>query len=248
MSESAIQPLPTPPSSKLSLCSLVIAIIAICGLFLAGIGYREEWWDVLPGVILAVIFSTLGAIAFVLSLIAVIRVVLKRRRGLVSAILAIIITVPIVGVGAEMLYGQFAYPLINDITTDTQNPPTYWAAPVATDYGGAAVASQQQQSYPDIVSLHLSSPPDATYNTALSLIRSRGWQILGQRPEVGEVEAATYSRLFGFADDIIIRITPNGTGSILDMRSRSRVGDGDLGVNAARIEAFFDDMRANTSN
>ncbi|GHB44055.1 hypothetical protein GCM10007094_36600 [Pseudovibrio japonicus] len=202
----------------------------------------------LPGVILAVIFSTLAAIAFVLSLIALAAILLKKRRGLLSAILAFIITVPMVGVGAEMLYGQFEYPLINDITTDTQNPPMYWAAPVATNYGGAAVAQQQRQSYPDIVPLHLSTPPDTTYNIALSLIRSRGWQILGQRPEVGEVEAVAYSRLFGFADDIVIRITPDGTGSILDMRSRSRVGEGDLGVNAARIEAFLDDMRSDTGN
>lgn len=248
MSESTTQTSSTPPASKLSNCSLVIAIVAICGLILAGFGYRQDWWGLLPGINMAIIFSSLAGIAFVLSLIAIIRVVLKKRRGLLSAILAVIITVPIVGVGAEMLYGQFEYPLINDITTDTQNPPAYWAAPVATEYGGASVASQQQQSYPDIVPLHLSSPPETTYNTALGLIRSRGWQILGQRPEQGEVEAVATSRLFGFSDDIVIRITPSDTGSILDMRSRSRVGEGDLGVNAARIEDFLADMRANTSN
>ncbi len=56
MSESTTQTSSTPPASKLSNCSLVIAIVAICGLILAGFGYRQDWWGLLPGINMAIIF------------------------------------------------------------------------------------------------------------------------------------------------------------------------------------------------
>jgi uncharacterized protein (DUF1499 family) len=40
----------------------------------------------------------------------------------------------------------------------------------------------------------------------------------------------------------VIRIRPEDSGSRLDIRSTSRVGIGDLGTNAARIEAFLEDF------
>ena len=40
--------------------------------------------------------------------------------------------------------------------------------------------------------------------------------------------------LYGFTDDIVIRVRPEGGGSVVDLRSVSRVGQSDLGTNAAR--------------
>ena len=42
----------------------------------------------------------------------------------------------------------------------------------------------------------------------------------------------------GFKDDIVIRIRTNAEGTIVDLRSVSRVGRSDLGANAARIQRF----------
>jgi uncharacterized protein (DUF1499 family) len=44
---------------------------------------------------------------------------------------------------------------------------------------------------------------------------------------------------FGFTDDIVIRVTPAQNGSIVDLRSVSRVGKSDLGANAKRINQFI---------
>jgi uncharacterized protein (DUF1499 family) len=48
------------------------------------------------------------------------------------------------------------------------------------------------------------------------------------------------SRVFGFEDDVVIRVrpAPAGSGSVIDVRSKSRDGKGDLGVNAERIRTF----------
>ncbi len=54
------------------------------------------------------------------------------------------------------------------------------------------------------------------------------------------IEATDTSRMFRFVDDIAVRIRPDGTGSRVDVRSKSREGKGDLGVNAARIRRLRD--------
>ena len=52
----------------------------------------------------------------------------------------------------------------------------------------------------------------------------------------------------GFTDDIVVRITPAGAGSRIDLRSSSRNGRSDFGVNAARISAYLTALRAATTS
>jgi uncharacterized protein (DUF1499 family) len=42
----------------------------------------------------------------------------------------------------------------------------------------------------------------------------------------------------------VVRIRPEGTGSRVDIRSKSRVGESDLGVNARRIRDFIARLKA----
>jgi fatty-acyl-CoA synthase len=56
--------------------------------------------------------------------------------------------------------------------------------------------------------------------------------------ELGRVEATDTSFWYGFKDDVIARIRPDGTGSRVDLRSISRVGGSDLGDNCERITAM----------
>jgi uncharacterized protein (DUF1499 family) len=52
----------------------------------------------------------------------------------------------------------------------------------------------------------------------------------------------------GFTDDIVVRVTPAGAGSRIDLRSSSRYGRSDFGVNAARIRAYLTALRAATTS
>jgi uncharacterized protein (DUF1499 family) len=45
---------------------------------------------------------------------------------------------------------------------------------------------------------------------------------------------------WGFRDDVAIRLVPHGSGTRVDIRSKSRVGEADLGMNARRIAAWLD--------
>ena len=137
-------------------------------------------------------------------------------------------------------------PSINDITTDTTNPPAFVAviplraaSPVSTTYPGGETAAKQQSAYPDIRPLELTVPPQAAFARALDAAKSFGWEIDTADTASGRIEATATTPWFGFRDDVVIRVAPTPTGSRIDVRSLSRVGKGDLGTNAKRIRAYL---------
>jgi uncharacterized protein (DUF1499 family) len=142
-------------------------------------------------------------------------------------------------------------PPIHDITTDTQNPPAFVAllqerrkAPNGADYGGPPVAVRQADFYPDIRPLRLDVPMAAAFERALAAARGLGWRVVAAEPAEGRIEASDRTRWFGFIDDVVVRISPDGGGSRIDVRSVSRLGRSDFGKNAARIRAFLARVRA----
>jgi uncharacterized protein (DUF1499 family) len=80
---------------------------------------------------------------------------------------------------------------------------------------------------------------------AAALARERGWDLALVDEAAGIVEATATSRFFRFKDDVVLRVRPApGGGSLVDMRSISRVGVSDVGVNAKRVRAFLADLQA----
>ncbi len=136
--------------------------------------------------------------------------------------------------------------MIHDITTDTLNPPAFVAlletrrkCPNGADYGGPDVAAAQRTAYPDIRTRELAFPSDIAFQKALEAARKMGWEIVDANASEGRIEATATTFLFRFKDDVVIRITPAGAASRIDIRSVSRVGKSDLGANARRIRRFF---------
>ena len=84
----------------------------------------------------------------------------------------------------------------------------------------------------------LSLPLSQVYAAALQTVEARGWKLVSNDPATGIIEATATTFWFGFKDDVVIRIVPNGTGTRLDIRSESRIGTSDVGRNAQRIRAF----------
>ncbi len=70
-----------------------------------------------------------------------------------------------------------------------------------------------------------------------------GWTVVAADAEAGRIEASDRTRWFGFTDDIVVRVTPDGAGSRIDVRSSSRIGTGDFGTNAARVRAYIAMLR-----
>ena len=90
------------------------------------------------------------------------------------------------------------------------------------------------------------SPSSANSTTASDALapESGGWTVVAEAPEGGLFFARDETGLFRFVDDVVVRVRPEGEGSKIDVRSKSRDGQGDFGANAARIRAFFDAIGA----
>jgi hypothetical protein len=169
-----------------------------------------------------------------------------RRRGFALTLAGAVAGAAAFGVPFAMLQSAKASPPIHDITTDTENPPRFVAmiplrqgSPNSIEYQGEATASQQRRAYPDIRSATIAEPPDQAFKRALGAARDLRWQIVAAVPAQGRIEATDTTLWFGFKDDIVIRVTPAASGSRIDVRSVSRLGEGDLGKNAARIRAYL---------
>ncbi len=136
-------------------------------------------------------------------------------------------------------------PLINDITTDLVDPPAFVAAAALEANNGRDMAyperfaAEQRRGY-DLQSLDLNLPPHEAFERARRAVASLpSTRVIDSDPAAGRIEAVATSRVFYFEDDIIVRVRPTKIGSRIDVRSKSRDGRGDMGVNARRIEHLF---------
>jgi uncharacterized protein (DUF1499 family) len=82
------------------------------------------------------------------------------------------------------------------------------------------------------------APADA-FSSVRKIVRNLGWTILLENPEAGQIEAVDITPMLRFRDDIVVRIRAHGKGSRIDIRSASRLGRSDLGMNAKRIRKFI---------
>jgi uncharacterized protein (DUF1499 family) len=225
-----------------------LALALACGLamLLAGVGYRQQWWGVGAG-----IRTMMGATGFALfaALLAVIAVIAgvraASRRTVVLAAIALAAAALVATPPMLMARQSSRVPAIHDITTDTDNPPRFAAvvplraaAPNTLDYS-AEVAAQQRRAYPDLAPAQLDVPPARALALAEQAARAMGWEIVAVSPPDLRIEATATTRLFGFKDDVVVRVTPAPQGSRVDVRSVSRVGRSDLGANAQRIRAYL---------
>ena len=235
--------------SRFAVSGLVLGAGGLGALAASGLGYRFGWWQV--GTALEI--SELTAYAATLGLLAsTIGAVLSRpgarRRGFLLSLLGIAASLPVVASALQWEYAARTYPPINDISTDIEDPPVFWDMPNPTEYPGAETAALQRAAYPDLAPLILSIPPDRAYTLALALVRERGWDIVADEPKDGRIEAVARSFLYGFKDEITIRIAASHGGARIDARSRSRIGRIDRGVNAKRVRAFLAAVRENAGN
>lgn len=210
-------------------------------LLLSVFGFRLGWWHFTTALQISQWAGYAAIIGFALLLFRLLsgRAHGTRVRHFIPLIIGIIFALPIAGAGLWWNYTEQAYPPINDITTDTADPPVFWDMPNPMDYPGAKTAELQRRAYPDIVPLQLDIAPNSAYQYALQTVKDNGWKIIAADPADGRIEATADSFLFGFTDEVLIRIASSGTGSRVDVRSRSRRGQIDRGVNAKRIRTLL---------
>jgi uncharacterized protein (DUF1499 family) len=228
--------------------ALLCAVVAIG----SGLGYRLGLWHFRTGFeILKWSFFVSGATLLIL-LACMFFVQTKTRADSMIGIAGIIICLVLVYVPYSWKKTLDAYPYIHDISTDTLNPPDFVivdqlraADDHSIEYDGLEVAELQAKAYPDIKTLVIDGDIEKHLQSAENVLNDMNLDIVSVDIESGRIEAVATSFLFGFKDDMVIRMTETDTAQVaVDVRSQSRVGKSDLGQNAKRIRRFMEGLAA----
>ena len=192
-----------------------------------------------------------GVFAGIAALILLVLQILFKRKTVTlgSTIMALLLSIIAIAIPLSMLNKGKSVPPIHDISTDLVNPPEFVAiaplradAPNPVEYAGVEVATQQRAAYPELQTLNYPQSKSERVEATKQVIDNLGWQLVNIDANQGIVEATDRTMWFGFKDDVIVRITDNGSKRLVDIRSKSRVGGSDLGKNAERIHGFIEEL------
>ncbi|RAI44274.1 DUF1499 domain-containing protein [Rhodoplanes roseus] len=247
------------PLSRFAVWSRRLGLFSLAVVLLAIVIARASLLDALPVLVTFGAGLVLAVLGIVVAFIAFGVIWHTGARGFGHAVSGLAIGLALIAYPSYLGYKATKLPMISDITTDAIDPPrfeaiarlrTRQANPVL--YAGLYTAERQRSAYPDIEPLMVNVTPEAAYEAAMTLVTKRKWRVVNARqPQAGRrdgfIEAVALTPIMAFRDDIAIRIKAVGTGSRIDMRSSSRYGRLDFGVNANRIRSLLEDIDDLTS-
>lgn len=245
---------------KMTRTAFFVGMLGIFLLLFAGPTYRLGLLPLVPALLGTAIGFLLFIITFIVGAIGLVaggRQEVARSRA-AAAVIALSLVVTIVA-GMWISRGMGTAP-IHDVTTDLSDPPVFKDTVPLRLASGASnpvqyqrtqsmqgntinVPDAQRRAYPDIQPVVLPQPPARAVQLAEQVARDMGWTIVAVVPSEGRLEATDTTLYFGFKDDVVVRATPESTGSRVDVRSESRVGGGDAGTNAKRVRTFLAKLR-----
>ena len=240
--------------ARLALAALVLAVVI--GL-IASFGTSFQFWDWRTGLFrIFPVSIALGVVALLMGMAWIAAAMLLNSGiGARYGVTAFIGAIVFLYVPGDDLVKYLTLPPIHDISTDIEHPPEFVAlvtqrpdAENPPSYDGPTIAEMdgkpstvealQKKYFGAIKPIGQLEPPEKLFNRALATAKAMGWTIIAVDPDDGRIEATDTTFFFGFTDDIVIRVKPAGMGARLDIRSKCRVGEADIGRNAERIRAY----------
>lgn len=202
------------------------------------------------------VFGAALVLAFLSALLAAsAAVVIWRtgRRGAGMAAAGFTLSLALIAYPAYLTFEAISLPALTDVTTDFESPPSFMISTKAREARGGrtpppvsrATEAVQKAAYPGVQPLFVDLEAPQAYQMALRVAKDLGWRIVNSTPPnlrgdgVAHIDAIDRSLIFGFADDIAIRIAPLTNQTRIDLRSVSRIGKHDFGDNARRIRKFI---------
>lgn len=226
-----------------------LAFFMLLLLPVSALGTRFELW---PWTLGLGMFALCLVVSLVIQIVNAIWMLRKPGNSTKSALRwgSLLALPPLVIIAVLLGGGEGGQSPIHHISTDKQSPPEFVAAieqrgsdSNPLDYTDA-IATIQEQLFPDVQAISSDLTPEAAFDRALATANALGWEVYAQDSQQGRIEAVQSTFWFGFKDDIAIRVLAEGSGSRIDLRSVSRVGQGDLGANAKRILAFTEQFNS----
>ena len=240
--------------SRLTLLAFALTAGAVVAAVLSGFGFRWQWWG------LGSAFGTLkwsvyaAGIGLLLTIAAALRADGERPKsdGFALFVIAAVIGLALPSYVLNWVAVARSVPPIHDVSTNIDNPPAFTTLAARKDLRVPArrpelkkltdaqrLVIYQRESYSDIRPLHLDITVSAATTRARDIAAGRGWEIAAFDADGGRLEATFTSRWYGFRDDVVVVVSADKGGSVVNMRSVSRIGTSDIGQNAKRIRGFL---------
>ncbi len=254
-------PYQSEPVSSLASWARNLAIFSVVAVVVSILIVRFGFLEMKPA--LATFFGALACagLSVLVGFAAFAAIWQNGSRGMGRILLALLIDAAVLAYPAYLAVQYRRLPPIHDITTDPIDPPRFEAlAPLRTGdgvnpaaYAGLYSAEQQRLAYPDIETVELDIPAQRAFDIAKRIVARRKWLVIDERDpqpprRPGRIEAVARTPIMGFREDVSIRVTPDGDGSRVDIRSASRYFESDLGSNAARVSRLIDEINTAADN
>ena len=226
----------------LAVWGLRLALITPVIMLIAGGLYRLRFVDFQ---IALLAFAIAVLIAGLAALFGLVGTVLGGHGKTTRAVTALVVALLVLVAPLNTVRQGAGVPMIHDITTDLEDPPIFVEVPRKRSIGDnsldidAEVLAAQKAYYTDIGPTMLPMAKREAFALVREAVDAFDWVVHAENANLGYIEATASTPFFGFRDDVIIRVTEDTGGARVDMRSASRVGLSDLGVNAGRIRDFM---------
>lgn len=248
-------------AGRLTVIAAILCFGAVAVALVGALGSARGAWHFRLGFKLLEYALYAGAAGILIGLIAVYFAWRVRPRLVMVNALAILVAGGFVGFVGNQVRIARSVPRIHDIATNTDDYPRFYRLTVRADnlesvpdMGRRELAALpprerwkalHREYYGDIAPIRVPWTVEETMTRARRLAEERGWEIVTFDTTNGILEAVDTSFFFRFKDNIVVRARPmsEGGGAIVDMRSISRVGVSDVGVNARRVRSFLADLR-----
>jgi uncharacterized protein (DUF1499 family) len=249
--------LPLAGESRFALWSERIAIFAIPIAIGAVLLARSGKADPAQAVALIVIAAILAMLALAVAGVGAIDIWRNGRTGLFRLLRTGLLALLVLAGPGWLAIEAGRLPLLNDITTDLDDPPEFSRSSAALAARNGHVPpvrdprerERQRVAYADLRPLVLDMEAEPAFRLVLEAAQKLRWRIIeqaapGGRSGQGRIEAIAETTLLRFQDDITIRFRPTPAGTRVDIRSASRIGRHDFGANAKRIRRLVEEILA----
>ena len=241
--------------------ALLLGVGAVAVALVAAVGAGRGAWHFGSafGVLRYAFFAAIaGALLGLVGLVLARRA--RRARRMVANLLAMVVALGFVLYLGSLVRTARSVPAIHEVATDLDDRPQFTRLALRKDYlekvpdmgradlkalgAEARWKAIHREAYGDIRTIKVPMNVEDTIRRAEALARERGWEIALSDPAAGRLEATHTSLFFRFKDDVAVRArAAPGGGSLVDMRSISRVGGSDVGMNAKRVREFLADLQ-----
>ena len=228
------------------------AVLAVLAVLLGRSGAVDP-----KGVLAVLAFALLFAvIAMMLAAWSAVVIWRTGQRGTARALAGLVLAFVVLGYPGYLAVLASRLPAINDVSTDPASPPPFSNASAVRmardgfvhDDPTTESREAQRRFYPSLQPVILDLAGDEAYDLVLKSVKAKGWKILEAVPPLGKfgtghIDAVATTRIIALPNDVAIRIRPLAGQTRVDIRSASRIGQHDLGTNAARIQALSDELQ-----